>query len=279
MKKIDQFARHLWVGGIALALALPVTPAAAEPVHQVVQVVAVEGNAQWSTGGAPYQSVKKGDVYEAGTVIRTADNSHVDVMLGDEGSASGAMGGPSVVSAPDSAAGGGGGGGGGANGEEATANMIRIFPMTILSVDKLGLDRTGQDETADTQLDLRTGQIMSNTKKLALPSRYEIKIVGGVASIRGNCNVLSAGGKCASIYGTVKLALLQTDGSIKTWEVGAKHFFDPDAGKISDISDSDYKAYLKLYDALCQGAPRPPFKHDHDHTYHHTSDLGGTPTH
>ncbi len=277
MNKIDQFFRRLCVGGIALALTLPVTSAVAENVHQVVQVVAVEGNAQYSTGGAPFQSVKKGDVFEAGTIIRTADNSHVDVMLGDEGSASKTVGGTSVVSMDTSSSSGGGGGGG--NNDEATANMIRIFPMTVLSVDKLTVDRTGQDETSDTQLDLRTGQIMSNTKKLSAQSHYEIKIVGGVAGIRGNCNVLGANGRCASIFGTVNEALVQGDGSIKRFEIPAKHYFDPAVGRVTDISDSDYKDYLKLYNELCQNAPPPPPHHEHDHTRQGMSNLSGTPNH
>src|SRR5580692_9062129 len=121
MKKIDQFARHLWFGGIALALALPVTHAVAEPVHQVVQVVAVVGNAQYSTDQVHFQLVKKGDVYEAGTIIRTADDAHVDVMLGDEGSAGHTVGGASVVSMDVSSS---SGGGGGVGNQEATANMI-----------------------------------------------------------------------------------------------------------------------------------------------------------
>lgn len=278
MKKIDQFARHLWVGGLALALAFQVTRAAAEPVHQVVQVVAVVGNAQYSTGGAPFQSVKKGDVYEAGTIIRTADDSHVDVMLGDEGSASHTMvGGTSVVSM-DASSSSGGGGGGVANNEEATANMIRIFPMTVLSVDKLSVDRTAADETSDTQLDLRTGQIMSNTKKLSAQSRYEIKIPNGVAGIRGNCNVLGSNGKCASIFGTVMLALVQSDGSVQRYEIPFKHIYDPASGKVSDISDSDYKEYLKLYNELCQSAPPHPPHHERDHTRYGTSNLSGTPS-
>ena len=279
MKKIDQFARHLWVGGLALALALPVTRAAADPVHQVVQVVAVVGNAQYSTGGAPFQLVKKGDVYEAGTIIRTADDSHVDVMLGDVGSASHTMvGGTSAVSL-DTSAGSGGGGGGGINNEEATANMIRIFPMTVLSVDKLSVDRTGADETSDTQLDLRTGQIMSNTKKLSAQSRYEIKIPNGVAGIRGNANVLGSNGKCASIFGTVRLALVQSDGSVQRFEIPFKHIYDPGVGRVTDISDADYKEYLKLYNELCQSSPPSPPHREHDHTRYGTSNLSGTPSH
>src|ERR1700731_2421021 len=87
MKKMNQIAGKFLAGGIALATALTVTHAAAENVHQVVQVVKVEGNVQYSTGGQPFMAAHEGDIYEAGAIIRTAADSHVDVMLGDEGSA------------------------------------------------------------------------------------------------------------------------------------------------------------------------------------------------
>ena len=171
----------------------------------------------------------------------------------------------------------GGGGGGGGGAEEQTANMVRIFESSILGVDKLSLDRTGADETSETQLDLRAGQIMSNTKKLSALSRYEIKIPNGVAGIRGNCSLLSSSANCASIIGTVALALVQPDGSVKPYEVTGKHWFDPVTGLITLIPDDKFKEYLKLYDSLRGFFHLPPLEFLKDITKIGCSDVDGTP--
>ena len=279
MKKINHIARNLMVGGIALATALAVSRAAAENVHQVVQVVRVEGNVQYSTAGQPFMTAHEGDIYEAGTIIRTAQDSHVDIMLGDESTAKNSIALQRVATESSGPAGGGGGGGGGLGNEEATANMVRIFQMTVLSVDKLMVERTGNDEVSDTQLDLRVGQIMSNTKKLSAQSHYEIKIPNGVAGIRGNCNVLSSTSKCASIIGTVMEVLVQPDNTTVSHEITAKHMYDPGTGRVIDISDKDYDEYVKLYNDLCRRQPHRPPHHEHDPTKDHDSNLNGTGHH
>jgi len=151
--------------------------------------------------------------------------------------------------------------------------------MTVLSVDKLTVERTGNDEVSDTQLDLRAGQVMSNTKKLSAQSHYEIKIPNGVAGIRGNCNLLSSTSKCASIFGTVMEVLVQPDGSMLNHEIPAKHMYDPGTGRVVEIPDRDYDEYIKLYNDLCRRQPHRPPHHEHDPTRDHDSDLDGTPHH
>jgi len=55
----------------------------------------------------------------------------------------------------------------------------------VLSIDKLTVDQTGVDTISDTQLDLKAGSIFGTVKKLAVGSKYEVKIPNGVAGIRG----------------------------------------------------------------------------------------------
>ena len=269
MKKTNHIARSFLAGGIALATALTLTRAAAENVHQVVQVVRVEGNVQYSSPGQGFKDVHEGDIYQAGTVIRTAADSHVDILLGDESTAKSDI----SLQQVSTSGGGGGGGGGGSAPEEATANMIRIFPMSVLSVDKLTVDRTANDEVSDTELDLRTGQIMANTKKVSAQSHYEIKIPNGVAGIRGNCTIISSTSKCASIIGTTMEVLVNGDGSTSNHEITAKHMYDPGLGRVVDIPDKDYDEYLKLYNDLCRREPRHPPHHEKNPNHDHDSNV------
>jgi hypothetical protein len=166
MKKTDKFARKALAGIVALGMVMAVARAGAESIPQVVQVVKVEGSAQYSTDGRTWQTLHAGDVLKSGAVIRTAERSLVDVTLGEPGTTGGAFSGPNLTSYPaGGGAGGAGGGGGGDASDEVKANIVRIFESTVLGVDKLTLDRTGADEVSETQLDLRAGQIMGNVKK------------------------------------------------------------------------------------------------------------------
>ena len=204
MKKTDKFARKALAGMVALGMVMAAARAGAESVPQVVQVVKVEGNAQYSTDGRTWQTLHQGDVLKSGAVIRTAERSLVDVTLGEPGATGSSFSGPNLLNYPaggGAGAGDGGGGGGGAADTE-TANIVRIFESTVLGVDKLTLERTGVDEVSETQLDLRAGQIMGNVKKLSAQSRYEIKLPNGVAGIRGSSYVWSSSGSLVMLSGS-----------------------------------------------------------------------------
>jgi hypothetical protein len=147
MKKTDKFARKALAGIVALGMVMAVARAGAESIPQVVQVVKVEGNAQYSTDGRTWQTLHSGDVLKSGAVIRTAERSLVDVTLGEPGATGGGAAGPNLLSYP---AGGGAGAGGGGGGDSDTekANIVRIFESTVMGVDKLTLERTGVDEVS-----------------------------------------------------------------------------------------------------------------------------------
>jgi len=256
MRKTNKFASKALAGMVALGMVAAAAQAGAESIPQVVQVVKVEGSAQYSTDGKTWQTLHQGDVLKSGAVIRTAERSLVDVTLGEAGASGGAATGPGLLNIPSGSgagAGGGGGGGGGASDTE-TANIVRIFESTVLGVDKLTLERTGVDEVSETQLDLRAGQIMGNVKKLSAQSKYEIKLPNGVAGIRGSKYIWSSAGPGGTLDGDVRLAYVGLNGTVQVFDVPTRQKFDPGTGQVAAIPDSDYDQYMAIFNDMLSSA-------------------------
>jgi hypothetical protein len=255
MKQTEKFPLRVLSGMVALGIVMAVARAGAESVPQVVQVVKVEGNAQYSVDGRTWQTLHLGDVLKPGAVIRTAEKSLVDVTLGEEGSTGGTSAGPYLMNMPGGAGGGAGAGAGGGGGspDTETANVIRIFQSTVLGVDKLTLDRTGVDEVSETQLDLRAGQIMGNVKKLSAQSRYEIKVPNGVAGIRGAAWGISV--STLQMYsGIGRFAGPDANSVLKVSDVHAHQKLDFSTGQVSPISDSVFAQDMDIFNSMCSSA-------------------------
>jgi hypothetical protein len=268
MNKTDKFVRSAFAGMIGLGMVMAVARAGAESIPQVVQVVKVEGNAQYSVDGRTWQTLHSGDVLKPGAVIRTAERSLVDVTLGEEGATSGSFNGPNLLNMPGGGGVGAGGGSGAGASDTETANIVRIFESTVLGVDKLTLDRTGVDEVSDTQLDLRAGQIMGNVKKLSAQSRYEIKVPNGVAGIRGSWYLYSSAGTLVIGDGFGRRAGPNANGVLETSDVPAHHKYDAGLDQVVIVSDADFNQYAAIYQDMCNsagGLPGPRIR-----TYDHT---------
>jgi hypothetical protein len=259
MKKTDKFARKTLAGVVALGMVMAVARAGAESIPQVVQVVKVEGNAQYSTDGRTWQTLHSGDVLKSGAVIRTAERSLVDVTLGEPGAAGGASAGPYLLNLPSGGGGGGAGGsGGGGAADTEKANIVRIFESTVMGVDKLTLERTGVDEVSETQLDLRAGQIMGNVTKLSAQSRYEIKLPNGVAGIRGSGYLASSVGSIVNISGFIKLAGVGPNGEVHISDIPPKHKLDAGTGQVVVVPDSEFEQYVGIFTEMCNSAAGQP---------------------
>jgi hypothetical protein len=259
MKNNRKFAWSALTSLMATGMVLAAAQAGAESIPQVVQVVKVEGNAQYSTDGHTWQTLHQGDILKPGAVIRTAEKSIVDVVLGEEGTAGGNFKGPNLLNMPNAGGGGGagagGGGGGGAGGASDTekANIVRIFQSTVLGVDKLTVERTGVDEVSDTQLDLRAGQIMANVKKLSAQSKYEIKVPNGVAGIRGSW-VLGSPSVWVCGQGELKYAGLNSFGAVQVWNLTSGEKLDTTSGKTETLSPEALQQYAALHDNALESA-------------------------
>src|SRR5690606_22284182 len=81
--------------------------------------------------------------------------------------------------------------------------VVRVTEDTTVGIDRLTVDDLGAEKIIETQLDLRSGRILGNVKKLAATSKYEVKTPQGVAGIRGTRYDISADGTVTVVEGQV----------------------------------------------------------------------------
>ena len=112
-------------------------------------VRAIHGSAKYTTGGGVWVPLKVGTTLRPGSTIQTAADSSVDCFLG------------------------------------ANGPVVRVTSDTTMAFDKLGITKTEGESVIDTELNLSSGRILGNVKKLAAASKYEVKVPNGVAGIRG----------------------------------------------------------------------------------------------
>ena len=229
--KINQSCTNKVVAcSVALLAMAWATELSAQTTKQgMAKVTAVKGAARYTTDNKTWQPVKVGLAIKSGSVIQTAKDSHVDIVLGggDGGALQPAA--RRITFAP--------GGGGGGAGEQG--NVVRITANTILAIDKLTMEETGADVVSEIQLDLRAGRIMGNVKKLSAASRYEVKFPTGIAGIRGTTYIIDASGAVSVIAGTVVVSYMNTNGVVETKVVKAGQQFDPATEEVTPIPNFD----------------------------------------
>lgn len=199
-------------------------------------VVRIQGQARYTTGDNKWHPVVVGLTLKSGGVIQTADNSMVDLILGDkinEHIASRSE--LKVAPAPDSHL-------RDLTAQTATAqqNAIRMKPNTVLAIDKLTVTDTGVDAVSDTELDLRQGTIFGNCKKLSAQSQYTIKIPNGIAGVRGTTFIVSANGAITVIAGNMVMVVVAPDGTQTTVPLGPGQQWDPSTGKVSNLTPQEF---------------------------------------
>jgi hypothetical protein len=221
MKETRSILNSLIACGVALAM---VSTLAAQSVDQsAAKVVRLKGGARYSTGNNVWQPLKLGDVVRPGTVIQTAGDSRVDLVLNDA-SAPVARPTPSDVLSYQPI---------------AEQNIVRIWENTLLGVDKLTEMRTGMDVVTETQLDLRAGHITGSVKKMSAASRYEVKLPNGVAGIRGTIYECYAEGVIKVREGSAVATYTGPTGTRLTQVINAMQMFDIRTGTLSSLPDTD----------------------------------------
>lgn len=208
----NRFSRQFLSGAIALAIVFVAASLRAEEVEQVVTVISVHGNARYSTDHMKsWHKLRNGEKLAQGTMIQTAEDGNVNLVLGERSfnptTPMNTDTGRTYMSRPDN--------------KGIPANVVHLFPSTIMVVDKLTLQRTSADDVSETQLDLRAGKIAGNVKKLSGGSRYEVKIPNGVAGIRGTQYLISASGEVYVLTGSVVITYVDQNGNLQTTVVTA----------------------------------------------------------
>jgi hypothetical protein len=184
-------------GRVAVALlALTIGVAKAEVQSGQVLIQAVKGDVTFSTGSG-WQPVKENVVLSRGTTLRTGANSTADLLLQYNGTA------------------------------------LRLTPNSTLSFDKLDKEAAGGAVVTETSLNLVTGALVGSQRKLANPSRFQINLPGGVATIKGTEYLVRADGAVTCVSGsvTVNYNLPGNGGSVKV-TVDAGFSFNPATGQV-----------------------------------------------
>ena len=177
-----------------------------------------------------------GQTLGPGSVIQTAVNSTVDIVLGEKIT-------DHIVTVPDQVA---------LSYDSnvrdmvsynavAAQNVIRMEADTVLAIDKLLIASTGVDAVSDTELDLRKGTIFGNVKKLSAMSKYEIKTPNGIAGVRGTTFMMSANGDITVISGSLVASHVGPNGQITTVVLGPGDQYDPRTGQVTQLTPQELR--------------------------------------
>jgi len=161
-----------------------------------VEVRAIKGSALYSVSGGPVASLKVRAVLGAGTIIKTAADSTVDLFLGN------------------------------------SAGVVRIIENSTLGLDKLLITNTGADTVIENQLNLPEGTMLFNVNKLSAASKYEVKLPNGVAGIRGTKGRLSSNAFIVLIDGALVYVHVPQGGNPTPYSLSAPPpvYFSPAEG-------------------------------------------------
>lgn len=212
MKMTATWIQKTAVCAMAMALAFSVV---AETKQVSAKVTRIKGSARYSTDGNTWKALSVGQSLVSPATIQTAAGSTVDLVLGQDI----AIARTPRISESFSVQGAG-------YQLLKEQDVIRIYPDTMLGIDKLTATPTGMDEVRETQLDLRAGKIFGRVKKLSAASRYEIKLPNGVAGIRGTIYSVTAEGVVIVLSGQVVVAHVDKYGQTQTQVVEAGYMFD-----------------------------------------------------
>jgi hypothetical protein len=216
MKYTRSFVNGLVACGIALAM---VSTSSAQSKEAGATVLRIKGTARYTLGNNIWQPLSTGQVLHPGSVVQTSRDagSYVDLALG-EGSITSIGANPIFGANPITAN--APGKGGTMNFKPSTVqNTVRVMENTVLGIDKLNVMETGADVVSDTQLDLKSGRIVGNVKKMSAASRYEIKLPNGVAGIRGTVYDITADGTIRVASGSVVISFVDSKGNVQTRSV------------------------------------------------------------
>jgi hypothetical protein len=215
----------------AMLLALTCNASAQDVKQGVVTVIRIQGDARYSSGDNVWHPLTPGLTLGTGAVIETGANSTADIVLSDKAAqvslrsnAGSPIGGSlNIAGLPVKPL------------QRASApeqNVIRLQPDTVLAVDKFVYSQTGADAVTDTELDLRSGKIFGNVKKVSAASKYIIKTPTGVAGIRGTAFLLGADGDVTVLEGSVVISAIGPTGTVFTTVLAAGDQYSPQTGQV-----------------------------------------------
>lgn len=223
-----------WLIAAVLSLAL-IAPAGAETAAaRTGKVVRIKGDARYTAGKKVWEPLKVGTILKAGTIVQTAKNSFVDIVINEDATASSVT----LLQPKAGAAASASAGAGGSATPSPDQDVVRVLDDSYLVFDSLSAKTTTAGNVTETLLDLKKGSIFGSVKKQAAASRFEVKIPNGVAGIRGTIFLISASGSISCLTGSVVGAFPNSTGGIATQVVGAGSELNTNTGEISPLSSA-----------------------------------------
>ena len=131
-------------------------------------VQAVSGEATMLVDGGKWLPLQPGQLLKTGAVVKTGAKSRADLFLGVNGS------------------------------------LLRLAADTELKFSRLTVEISPIEPIAKTEMELRSGRVIGNVRKLPMGSSYVIKTPMGVADIKGTVYDINTNGELIVLSGKVK---------------------------------------------------------------------------
>ena len=186
--------------GLTLVASLTIPAFAQGDTPLPSTVLRVAGHARCSVdGGKQWKLLKAGDIIYAGSMVQTAQGSDLDLLLGEQVKA------PAKNSTY--------------NPDAFPGHFISLSADAVLKLDKVTRKASSADQ--EILLELRTGTVNGNVKKLSGSSNYEIGFAGGIAGMREAIYQLSSGGQLNVMKGKAFVAM-NNNPDVKVVEAGSE---------------------------------------------------------
>jgi hypothetical protein len=158
--------RVSYTAGLVVAGLLFAAQANAREGQALVQ--SISGEVTMLANGGKWLPLQTGEMLKSGAVVKTGAKSRVDLFLGINGS------------------------------------MLRLAANTELKFTRLAIEESPIESIAQTEMELISGRVIGNVRKLPMGSSYVIKTPMGVADIKGTVYDINADGELIVLSGKVK---------------------------------------------------------------------------
>ena len=158
--------RVSFTAGLVVAGLLFTAQANAREGQALVQ--SISGEVTMLANGAKWLPLQTGEMLKTGAIVKTGAKSQADLFLGINGS------------------------------------MLRLAANTELKFNRLAIEESPIESIAQTEMELISGRVIGNVRKLPMGSSYVIKTPKGVAKVKGTVYDINADGELIVLSGKVK---------------------------------------------------------------------------
>ena len=130
-------------------------------------VQTVSGEAKFSVDGDKWLPLQTGQLLKTGAVVKTGAKARADLFLGINGS------------------------------------LLRLDADTELKFNRLAIKVSPIEHMAETEMELRSGRVIGNVRKLPMGSSYVLNTPKGVADVKGTVYDINADGELIVVSGKV----------------------------------------------------------------------------